>query len=575
MATTQSIYRKSSLAFIPRGAVDGVVPTIKPTDGSGDFTFSRGTGTATRVNASGLIEKERSNQILQSNTFDTTWTNALTTDTGGQADKDGGTSAWLLSLSGAGGRIQQTISKSGVQTLSVYAKAGTYDFIDVLALGSLARAGYFDLTNGVVGTTFNLIDSSIESVGGGWYRCSITFNDTISDVRFYPAVADNDLTGTSGNIYIQDAQLEQGLVATDYIETTTAAVYEGITDNLPRLDYSGGASCPSLKLESSRTNLVEYSEYFGGWANDNLTLSANNTTSPEGVQNAYSLIPTASNIIHRLRDIVSSDGSSSYTYSVFAKANGYDYLFFRENSQGGVTYANTFFNLASGTTSDTGASIEDFGNGWYRCILTTTSANTSITWGVGVSRDGSNTLFTGDGTSGVYLWGAQFELGSYPTSIIPTYGTAASRAQDFAEATFAEGTLSPNGNTTLFIEFESSGEVDTSPNTGGFYLKNNAGTLSHFGMSFGYGDRIYSNYQNGSTIQWDGTIQENTNHKVCFQFVQGGKSFLDGAERATTSVDWSTKAMGQLELQYGSKVKQAILFPTILTDAECIALTTI
>ena len=64
-------------------------------------------------------------------------------------------------------------------------------------------------------------------------------------------------------IYIQDAQLEQGLVATDYIETTTAAVYEGITDNLPRLDYSGGASCPSLLLEPSRTNHnSEHSEYF-------------------------------------------------------------------------------------------------------------------------------------------------------------------------------------------------------------------------------------------------------------------------------------------------------------------------
>ena len=58
---------------------------------------------------------------------------------------------------------------------------------------------------------------------------------------------------TAGNIYIQDAQLEYGLVARDYIETTTAAVEGGITDNVPRLDYTD-SSCPALLLEPQRTN---------------------------------------------------------------------------------------------------------------------------------------------------------------------------------------------------------------------------------------------------------------------------------------------------------------------------------
>ena len=68
------------------------------------------------------------------------------------------------------------------------------------------------------------------------------------------------MSGTSGYIYIQDAQLEQGLVARDYIETTTAAVEGGITDNVPRLDYTD-SSCPALLLEPQRTNLVPNSEY--------------------------------------------------------------------------------------------------------------------------------------------------------------------------------------------------------------------------------------------------------------------------------------------------------------------------
>jgi hypothetical protein len=557
MATTQSIYRKSSLAFTPRGAVDGVVPTIKPTDGSGDFTFSRGTGTATRVNASGLIEKERGNLLLQSNTFSTNWTNVSTTETGGQSGYDGSNDAWLLQNTATAGRIQQGTFSTGVKTMSVYAKAGNVSWIQLYAddtTGSNDPTCYFDLSGGgAIGTSTYSIDEKIEDVGGGWFRCSFSFNATGAFNYLIFASQDNDVRADSGeNIYIQDAQLEQGLVATDYIETTTAAVYEGITDNLPRLDYSGGASCPSLLLESSRTNVIPYSEYIDGTFNtNNCSFTTNSGISPEGVQNS-----TAVNVANL------SNGYCFYAPSV---TTGVDYMFsaYYKGTAGETLRMRTLYdgNVTEKLVTLTGD--------WQREEVSVTGGSSSTILYLFDGRLGDLTA------TDFEVWGAQLEAGSYPTSYIPTYGTAASKSQDFAEATFAEGTLAPTGNTTLFIEFESSGEVDTTPNTGGFYLKNAAGTLSHWGMSFGYSDGVYSNYTNGSTIRWAGTIQENTTHKVCFQFVQGGKSFLDGATQSTTSVDWSTKAMGQFELQYGSKVKQAILFPTILTDAECIALTTL
>ena len=130
-------------------------------------------------------------------------------------------------------------------------RANTFDFLFLLGLGASDRRANFDLANGVVATTQNLIDSSIESIGNGWYRCSITYNDTISGVRVYGLQADNDFTGTSGNIYIQDAQLEQGLVASDVISTTTTSVSAGILEDMPRLDYSGGASCCLLYTSPS------------------------------------------------------------------------------------------------------------------------------------------------------------------------------------------------------------------------------------------------------------------------------------------------------------------------------------
>ena len=239
-----SLYDSASLVMLPSGVKESKVYSIKPTDGSGDFTFSRGTDTATRVNASGLIEKERSNQLLQSNSFDTTWTNTNSTETGGQSGYDGSSDAWLLTASGTNARIQNSQSGTGVYTLSCYIKKGTTDWARLSFFATNNPRAYFDLNNGVVGTTAFNIDASIEDVGGGWYRCSLSANlDSTTSVAVYVADADDSLNTTNENIYIQDAQLEQGLVATDYIETTTAAVYEGITDNLPRLDYSGGASC--------------------------------------------------------------------------------------------------------------------------------------------------------------------------------------------------------------------------------------------------------------------------------------------------------------------------------------------
>ena len=110
----------------------------------------------------------------------------------------------------------------------------------------------------------NVIDSNIEAARKR-LLVDVQFTANVSSwsyVRFYVADSDGVTSGTSGSIYIQDAQLESGLVATDYIETTTTSVSAGILEDMPRLDYSGGASCPALLLEPQRTNLIVHSEGF-------------------------------------------------------------------------------------------------------------------------------------------------------------------------------------------------------------------------------------------------------------------------------------------------------------------------
>jgi hypothetical protein len=131
-----SYYDDSSLFVAPNGYKTSVLFAQKPMDANGQLAFTRSNDTATRVAENGLIQKVRTNLLLQSNTFDTTWTNSNTTETSGQAGYDGTNNAWLLNATSAGGSIVQSFSVAGIQTFSVYAKAGTYGFIRVQINGT-------------------------------------------------------------------------------------------------------------------------------------------------------------------------------------------------------------------------------------------------------------------------------------------------------------------------------------------------------------------------------------------------------------------------------------------------------
>jgi len=585
-----SIYDKASLVLIPSGTKTSKVYSQKPVSGDGDFTFSRSTG-ATRINADGNIEKETQNLLLQSNSFDTTWVSLNTTETGGQAGYDGTNNAWLITKSAASARVYQTISVSGVQTYSVYAKAGTLNWV---AVSNNLVYTYFDVANGVIGTDVGTIDSNIESVGGGWYRCSITYTGTANDARIYPSQGDNNSSGTSGNIYIQDAQLEQGMVARDYIETTTAAVEGGITDNVPRLDYTD-SSCPALLLEGQRSNLIDYSEYASGNSSANTpTLVENYAISPEGLQNAFQ-ISTDASTFRRVRKILTGlSGNTSYSVSVFVKKatsavstyGGLGMLW-----QGGTQKVNyIIFDEYNGTmsilqdqTSNTATKVDDVGDYWrFSVSATDTGTNPSFeaTYYACLSSTGST---IGVGVKSWVGYGLQLEQGTNATSYIPTYGTSVTRNADSCLKT---GISSLIGQTegTLFAEFEG---IDTSVNTN-IIPTISDGTINNSIRV------LYNTALSGITafIRASGNLQTNTTtavtlnagkNKIAVGYALNNMSVYFNGVQIILDTSITIPATSQINLfnnESGTAVQkiegnQALLFKTRLSNEELAALTTI
>lgn len=597
-----SIYDKSSLVLIPSGTKTGKVFSQKPVSGDGDFTFTRASA-ATRVNADGNIEKETSNLLLQSNSFSTgSWSRGSSTITTGQSGYDGTNDATLLSATGGFSRIFQDITSfNGVFTASAYVKAGTGSWINFRIQGSNNNQIYFDIANGVLGSVFavDLIDTSIVNVGNGWYRVAVTLNmPSVSQYNIYIADANGSLSTTNENIYIQDFQVNQGLVAQPYQETTTAAVYGGITDNTPRLDYTD-SSCPALLLEPQRTNDVEHSEYFegSGWGLLQASLTANNSNSPEGLQNAYSFVPNTTNTTHLVYETITKS-AGTYTASCFFKADGYDYGNIRLATDSDAKRYSVTIDLTDGTfasqdtygsPTSTGYKIEDIGNGWYRLSLTSAHSSGFMYHTISLSNVASPTYnnglpqFAGDGTKGVLIYGAQLELGSYATSYIPCYGSSVTRVID---------TAINNNNTSLPTSYPftlySEMDIKAIGDEWGVSLLDDSANNKYnvIGVNFQNKYGMICRPNGSSSFFYSNVNATEGTHKICGVFTETTLSlFVDGALIGTTPNAQSFNSsvndvlIGTLR-QVGdtgirNQIKQALVFNQELSNQEAIDLTTI
>ena len=588
-----SLYDEASLWMTPSGAEDGKLFSQLPTDGSGDFTFSRGSNlAATRVGADGLIEKGRENLLFPSKLTNGVIQTRCSITTG-VTDPYGGAEAvkFITSTDASTSHyINKTTSIAAigqVMTMSVTAKANGYDFLR-LEQGNNSAGATFELTGEGTIVSDN-ITASIQSIGDGWYRCSATMNTVSTSfawVATFMPTSSISYTGdgVSGG-FLYGAQLELGLVATDYIETGASTAQAGVLENEPRLDYSGGASCPSLLLEPQRQNLFANSEYIDWWdAYSGLLKTANAATSPDGGSNAYKLY---ANSASSKKGIYKSFGvsASATSFSLFAKAGEIDIIQIGYGGTYGGTYAN--INLTDGSVeveSNQTTSVKDYGNGWYRITAVATPTAGTGYWFANITDDPAmlrNGNYVGNSSDGLYIFGAQLELGSYPTSYIPTYGTSQTRSKEQCNVNSVSGKIGQTQG-TFFLDADLYKKTNTE-----FYIAISDGTLSNSIYLHQSSQSLLVNKRiSGATefLQLTPANWSSGRNKCAITYTATEmKIFVNGVLKDTETINGLPSGLSKLtlgsrqdnlgELASDADYKQALLFPTALTDSECIALT--
>ena len=373
------------------------------------ITFSR-TSNATRVNAQGLIEYAPHNLLTYSEQFDNaSWVKGagVTVTPNATASPDGTLTADLIASPQDQGCYENLLSVGAGITVtnSIYIKAGTATqllFRDDLGAGRHLVIN--PSTGQIIGTIGTIISSGSISVGNGWYRYYMTY---VTDSANCRNLVRNDTAGTL-TYYTWGAQLNIGSLQPYYT--------------------------------TSVKNLLGYSQEFSNatWTKSNSTIDATPVMGPFGYFGAMKLVESAVAGEHNLSEAITYTAGTTYTLSVYAKAGERNFVVLSYGSGAFGAATRAYFNLAAGTVGTTAnsptTSIVSVCAGWYRCSITKT-ATVSAAANTIINETSTNGVlsYMGDGSSGIYIYGAQlsdsasldpyvYNFGAAPTSSSAYYG---------------------------------------------------------------------------------------------------------------------------------------------------------
>lgn len=230
---------------------------------------------------------------------------------------------------------------------------------------------------------------------------------------------------------------------------TSAGVLSQAAINAARFDYNPSTLANlGILIEAAATNSFTNSN-IANWAAAMSVITPNAAVSPDGSTNATSLIDNTTNVLHDASQSIATT-INTYTYSMYAKTNIQTSFQMAASITGGAfsTFEWYNFDLNAGVVGTGGASatpaIQNIGNGWYRCSIALASTAVVASEGLLAILNNSNPsgarapVYVGTGT-GVFLYGAQIEIGTSTTSYIPTSGATATRSADVLTFTIPTG----------------------------------------------------------------------------------------------------------------------------------------
>jgi len=360
-----------------------------------------------------------------------------------------------------------------------------------------------------------------------------------------------------------------------YVLGSGGTIISYATDE-PAFEFNADGSYKGLLVEPAATNLLFYSEDFDNWSKNNVTVTANATVAPNGLTVANKIVENTANDRHQ----VYSGSGTAGSFSIYAKA--------AERSILGV-YSGSFFSfdLSAGTATGSGASIESVGSGWFRCFATRTNSS-SVYVGPSINTvvDDLSWTYTGDGTSGIYLWGAQLETGPIATSYIPTTTAQVTRVKDDITLGSASSLIGQTEG-TLYVE------VDWRLATGTFQnlVSINDGTLNNRFTIVNFNSpvqlRMYAIASGNNEVD-QGVDSSGFSgiQKFAFAYADSDFELYRNGSSVSSDTSGSLAALATLtDIDIGQAatsvsttnmwIRAVALYPTRLSDAECEALTTL
>jgi hypothetical protein len=388
------------------------------------------------------------------------------------------------------------------------------------------------------------------------------------------AVAGN--TAIDFTIRIGLPQLEQGAFATSVIPTTSATVTRA----------ADVASITGANFGTTRTNLLLRSEDFSTtWTVFGGTVATNTTTAPNGTITADSFIANNGVGTSAPRQDFLLPDSTTYTASVFLKSAGLNSVNLQFYNKANTFHGSKNVDLSTGVLSGTETigvtSVIAYGDGWYRLILSNVGSGTGAT----TPNFRIVCVSTGNGTSGIYVWGAQLETGSAATPYIPTTTATVSV---FESSWYNQTAGSVYAEVVPAFQGSASAPINN-PGVWGV-TQNSLGSFNGYGVRLvpnsPFGDSINgisryapSAFNNQVSIGLTAYLNTGQNYKTMFAWEPSGIAGSSQGQTATTNTNPAAAAMGThdqfylgrqnvggIPTQLNGTIKRLAFWPTRLSN---------